>query len=290
MLLSGWMLVLGAASSISPVSMCKADTYTQLLKAEATTLDASARDRIEALSHIYVAGRRASRAVGCRNKDRIIEDQFKAAALFANYVPDAEPLRNALAQYGLLVERGTAGAEHHRRLIGLHVARGDFAQAERLRRQWLSNVPALPRVLPGRFPPGLPVYAVQADGSLVRDSIRLSGDQVVAIVHPRCGHSRRALQNIVAQPAYQGLRAKLVLVVPNGPHWAGDSIAEWNGLHPELPMSVMYMDKRWAAFDRQQTPVFHLVREGRVIETGTGWRGAGEELAPIMRALGLVSN
>lgn len=98
------------------------------------------------------------------------------------------------------------------------------------------------------------------------------------------------VRSIVAQPAYQGLRAKLVLVVPNGPHWAGDSIAEWNGLHPELPMSVMYMDKRWAAFDRQQTPVFHLVREGRVIETGTGWRGAGEELVPIMRALGLVSN
>lgn len=75
--------------------MCKADTYTQLLKAEATTLDASARDRIEALSHIYVAGRTASRTVGCRSKDRVIEDQFKAAALFANYVPDAEPLRNA---------------------------------------------------------------------------------------------------------------------------------------------------------------------------------------------------
>lgn len=79
-----------------------------------------------------------------------------------------------------------------------------------------------------------------------------------------------------------------MLVVPNGPHWAGDSIAEWNGLHPELPMSAMYMDKRWAAFDRQQTPVFHLVREGRIIETGTGWRGAGEEVAPIMRALRLA--
>lgn len=55
-------------------------------------------------------------------------------------------------------------------------------------------------------------------------------------------------------------------------------------------MSVMYMDKRWAAFDRQQTPVFHLVREGRIIETGTGWRGAGEEVSPIMRALRLASD
>ncbi|WP_313438071.1 hypothetical protein [Stenotrophomonas sp.] len=285
MLLTGWMIVVGAASSVGPVPLCRADTYAQLLKVEAATLDASARDRVDALSRIYVASRKASRAVGCRNMGRVIEDQFKAAALFANYVPDAEPLRNALVQYELLIERGTAGPEHHRRLIGLHVARGDFTEAERLRRRWLSSLPALPRVIPGRFPPGLPVYAVHADGSLVRDSIRPNGDQVVAIVHPRCGHSRRALQSIVAQPAYQDLRAKLILVVPSGPYWAGDGIAEWNQLHPGLPMRVMYADKRWADFDRQQTPVFHLVREGRVIETGTGWRGTGEEVAPIMRAL-----
>src|SRR5690606_2730730 len=94
---------------------------------------------------------------------------------------------------------------------------------------------------------------------------------VVVLSHPRCGFSQRAIAAIEADPVLAArLGDALWLAPPNGSLDLSD-IQAWNRAHPGAQLSYAVAMRDWPQFDSWATPVFHFMREGKVVATVTGW-------------------
>ena len=95
--------------------------------------------------------------------------------------------------------------------------------------------------------------------------------QVVAVVHPACGPSARAMGEITGRNDLAWLRDRLILLVPPGSTLPARGMLEWNRSHPDLPMHCMYTRDDWAALASLDTPTFYLMQGTQVIERFQGW-------------------
>lgn len=50
-----------------------------------------------------------------------------------------------------------------------------------------------------------------------------------------------------------------------------DAIREWNMRFPQAPARMIYSRAEWPMFPHWPMPEFHVVRDGRIVETVTGW-------------------
>jgi hypothetical protein len=131
------------------------------------------------------------------------------------------------------------------------------------------------------------------NGSLVRQEIGLEGVRLLVSASFNCGFSRNAAEDIardqVLGPVFE--REALWLMLPPG-HESIDNAMAWNRRTPRAPARLMYSQEEWSMFPDWQTPVFHVLRDGRVVETVVGWpRGEGstrEPLIAMLRRNGLI--
>lgn len=219
--------------------------------------------------------------------DARLQDLFESTALIAFYARDPATLARLQCLYDALVARDLAAEPQHRSMRGALIALQRFAQANALNGR-LSSTPAPLPEIRGTPLPGKPVLRVNSLAQVERAVLAEDGLRVVAVVHPYCGFSRRALQAITTEPQYAWLRDHLQLVVPIGQAWPGQEMLEWNAAHPTLPMQPMVTDASWQVLDTGQTPVFYLLRDGKVIDTVTGWAPEGADLRAIRTALEAV--
>lgn len=263
--------------------------YEKMMAQEVALLGLSPQQRSEELSRTYDSIIEISAFRDECNHVAVekLDDVYSATALMALYRRDVEWVGRIQCLHASMVASGKAEPRHHRKLHGLLIAIRSFGQANDLRQRFAIDVPVLPSLA-----------AVAGDGMTVigmADRVPAkrmvlsphpdSGIQVIAMVHPLCGFSKRALGSILSDPRYAWLRPYLQLVVPREPMWSESAIRSWNEKHPDHPMFAQDMGKVWILMDTLETPVFHLLHKGNLIVSTTGWKGDGEELAVVRRSL-----
>lgn len=210
------------------------------------------------------------------------DDLFRATALLAFYQPEEALLERMRCLHAALPPQALQEAEHHRPLRGALIELRHFEEANRLRARWAMPVAELPVIRGVPATAGMEVLRLAEPGAVERTALpAAAGWQVIALVHPYCGFSQRAMAAITSDPVHAWLLPYLHLVVPPGRDWPERAMRAWNAQHPALPMQPAMPGAAMARFDLRQTPVFHLLRNGEPIATATGWPGNGEELAAL---------
>jgi len=268
-----------------PIAMAvERPLFDSLTQVDRAATSAPVPQRVAAMRSAYAqaAPVRMERSHCLALTDERLEDLFQATALIAFYARDTSSLDRLQCLHDALVTRGQASAAHHRALRGTLISLQQFERANTVGAALADGTP-LPTIR-GSIPQGKPLLGLISVDEAERVALSEDGLRVVAMVHPYCGFSRRALEAITTQAQYAWLRPHLQLVVPIGQQWPGQELIDWNAAHAELPMRPMVVDPAWAGFEQNETPAFHLVRDGTVIATVTGWRGEGAELGAIRAA------
>lgn len=278
-----WMcgLLLMVSTGVSATATPLADRL-QAMDQEALALPLAAR--VQRLQAAYQADPLVSLLVqGCAAVPaERVEDAFAATQLINFYAPDAR----LLDQMQCLLPRlqGEAAqartAELHRALI----AQRRFDQANALRATARLDAMVLPAITGETLAARQVLVLTDADHA-IRRTLPQQGWQVVALVHPYCGFSRRALAAITTDPDFAWLRPHLQLVVPNDQNWPIQQMLDWNRAHPDLPMQPLQPGPAWAALRTGQTPTFHLLKNGELTTTALGWENDGQALRALQELM-----
>jgi hypothetical protein len=251
------------------------------------TLDEDARElplaeRVQRLQAAYQTDPLASGlSQGCQTVPvERVEDAFAATQLLNFYAPDARRLDQMHCLLLRLQKQGkvlkTRTDELHRALI----SQRRFAQANALRTDAGLEAKVLPEIS-GDTTAARQVLVLTDAHHAVRRTLPQQGWQVVALVHPYCGFSQRALAAITADPAFAWLRPHLQLVVPDDQNWPIQHMMEWNRAHPDLPMQPLQPGPDWTTLRTGQTPTFHLLKDGELTATALGWANDGQALRAL---------
>lgn len=207
-----------------------------------------------------------------------VEDAFAATQIINFYAPDARQLEQMQCLLPQLQDASAQArtAELHRAFI----AQRRFAQANALRAAAGLDAKVLPEITGDTAATRQVLTLTDADHA-VRRTLPQQGWQVVALVHPYCGFSQRALAAITTDPAFAGLRRHLQLVVPNDQSWPIQQMLDWNRAHPDLPMQPLQPGPAWTALRTGQTPTFHLLKDGALTTTALGWENDGQALRAL---------
>jgi hypothetical protein len=211
------------------------------------------------------------------NDEKSLDDIFKATALVQLYSLSESHANTLGCLYQKLLRSETVSTWHTITYAGALVSIARFDDANRLLEE-----------IKDRQTSPLPVIK-QAPADANRDSWRLlslkNADeasvsqwtsapehlQVVAVVHPSCGPSARAMAGITTRSDLAWLRGRLTLLVPPDSTLPASGILEWNRANPDLPMHRMYTRDDWAALASLDTPTFYLMQGTQVIERFEGW-------------------
>lgn len=119
---------------------------------------------------------------------------------------------------------------------------------------------------------------LDADGThLVIHSVDISrGPRVVVVSHPLCPFTRQAMREIDASPQLKGLMRKYSRwIAPPDRNMDFTPFADWNGSHPEAPISIAYGYSAWPELDEWGTPTFYFFKDGTLVDTVVGWPRGG---------------
>ena len=115
---------------------------------------------------------------------------------------------------------------------------------------------------------------------------------IVAVSHPMCGPSRRAMAAIEAD-------AGLARIFRGNAHWIApadrrlhlDVLRAWNQDHPLTQFAVAWRRDEWPQIDHWATPTFYFFARGDLVAKVSGWpdEGRHEELMAAARAAGIAS-
>jgi hypothetical protein len=121
------------------------------------------------------------------------------------------------------------------------------------------------------------LWYVSGDASdVLRYSFPLDeGVRVVVSGHPWCHFSRNAAKDIEANAKVAALMERYAIwVVPQHPMPNFTDIAQWNMQHPRLRMRIAYRAEEWRDITSWATPIFYFFKDGRLVDSITGWQNA----------------
>ena len=287
-----WMVAFSISTSMAnPPAAQSNPLYTQLAILNIQLRGESGQRRAEIITEKYrmlAAG--FSPCLRPTGDAAISEELFRATA-FAEFYSLADADVDTLGcLYGELSADGRSTDWHTLTYAGALVTVARFATAN----QYLAQVeggrtPMLPQITSA---PDLPAGAQWRYLSLESDSSAITNAwtpvtgqlQIVAVVHPACAFSARALSDIASQNDLRWLRERLLLLVPPDPSLPAEGILHWNSAHPNLPMQRMYTRSDWQPLSNLDTPTFYLMRGAEVVQVFEGWPNA-EGLAKMQAAL-----
>lgn len=249
---------------------------------EQSTAHESPKGRIAAMLAAYHAyfPEVASQADCSTTASGQLKERFAATAHIARYVADERWLTRMRCLHPQMKDAFPEDETADRALQDLLIATRHFDEAHTLSKRISRRSRALPEIFDQqRQAPGLlvPTDAGRLQWKPWRPS---RGWHVVAMVHPLCGFSRRALEAMTTKDEWSELRDHLQLVVQREPRWSGEpEVRAWNVKNPDLPMAFQANAVGWEELDSYETPVFHIMHNGEMISTIVGWRHEGEPLA-----------
>jgi len=254
--------------------------YQQLVNANAQLRDETGQARGEAVVRLY--RQLTADAHPCAQvaaADSNTDDLFRATAFAELYSLEATDVDTLGCLYRTLAVSGAATDWHTRTYVGALVSVSRYAEANALRlHAAMPSMPVLPQleVSPAAAEPGWRMLALKDATHAWVDAWKPAAHRayVVAVVHPACAFSVRALSDIEQRPELKWLRDDLLLVVPPDASLPVSGLLTWNAAHPRLPMHPMYLRSDWKALTSLDTPTFYLVRDGQVLSSFEGWPNA----------------
>lgn len=251
----------GAASSTP-------DRYDQLVQLNESQRNATGLERSRAViaeyTKLYPAAGDDIESLSAAELD----DLFRATSLVSGYSfsrAHAGVMRHAALA---LEARGALSDWHIRQLAGAFLSSRDFDGAEWARSRWPgADLPALPR-LEGT---GGNILEPVNEQLLEYATIDPGATRIIAVVHPFCGPSSRALADIDSRPELADIKDLLTLLVAPEAELPMAAVLAWNAAHPSLRMRFMNNRSDWAILESLDTPTFHLVSGGKVVRTTEGW-------------------
>lgn len=184
--------------------------------------------------------------------------------------------------------RGLAESAETRRVFNLLLAARRFETAKRFASQHPeANLPDLPSFEDTGAAAGTPtLWEFSANGAgLKRQALDLAPAQI--IVTAGCHFSADAAEDISVDPVLGPVfrrHARWLSLAPGREDL--DSLQEWNRKFPEAPMTPIYDRAEWSIFPIWRMPVFHIVRDGKIVESVVGWsRNPAGNREPLIAAL-----
>lgn len=273
-----WVAALFASSaSVAPGRAAAATLYEQLASLNAQLRSESGQARSEAVVRLYRqltadAHPCLQEGAGAFNDD----DLFRATAFAERYSLETADVDSLGCLYRKLAAAGGLTDWHTQTYAGALVSVSRYSEANDLRaRTGAPGLPVLPELQVPRASagPGWRMLSIQdhMHAQVQAWNPDAHRPQIVAVVHPACAFSVRALSEIEQRPQLQWLRDNLLLVIPPDASLPLDGILEWNAAHPKLRMHPMYLRADWKPLASLDTPTFYLVRDGHVIDSFEGW-------------------
>ncbi|MBD8637247.1 hypothetical protein [Stenotrophomonas sp. CFBP 13725] len=247
--------------------------------------------RIQHLRAVYVSDARVA-ALDTQSSDLCdtvaasdLDDLFAATWQLNFYAREPALLQRMTCLFQRMKQSGTASAQAARDLYGALVAQRRFAAANALGQSEALKVDELP-VVSGERTAGLQVLQLQDALHARLAELPRDGTRVIALVHPYCGFSMDALAAIADDPTLAWLRPQLQVVVPSDNNWPVTRMLEWNAAHPDLPMQPMQPGAAWAPLLTGSTPTFHVLRDGELRASASGWTDDGAALRKLRPVIG----
>lgn len=193
----------------------------------------------------------------------------------------------------LLEQVGKANADDRMYMYRMYLMLRDFHAAE-----------SFAAIHPGVAFPQLPAHGalpddgvmavmrVQDSGTVLVRETRFSQQrlQVIAVVHPTCGFSHRAIDALKDDGAVgRRVLAHVRLVAPQDGQLPLDAFVNWNSAHPDAIVDIVWKERDWPQIpDWSSIPAFYFFREGALVGRVTGWPEEGRmaEISDAWRAAG----
>lgn len=128
------------------------------------------------------------------------------------------------------------------------------------------------------FDPARPaVLSIRNDDNGVRlvprNNSLEKGRRVVAVVHPNCGFSRRAMEVVERDETLQALFRERTTWLASQTHTRPlKPLMDWNVNAKETVVQLVYQEDSWPDHvGFMQTPVFYFLADGELIDTVSGW-------------------
>lgn len=182
------------------------------------------------------------------------------------------------------VRRTLVSSDDAATLYNLCLALHRLPEARRLRRDFpLAKLPPLPEFVDGIPPDNRKptVWRLAADGvQLTREAVDLAPLQIVVTAASHL--SKEAAVAIAADPLLAPVfsaRARWLTLPPGI-----ESIAaarDWNREFPQAPVAMICARSEWQMLPDWRMPQFHIVRDGRELESLAGWDGAASRTALV---------
>ncbi|MCC4598275.1 hypothetical protein NRY95_06620 [Xanthomonas campestris pv. phormiicola] len=204
------------------------------------------------------------------------DDLFRATAYAEFYSLEAADVDVLGCLYRKLAAAGGLTDWHTQTYAGALVTVARYSEANELRRHSGStDLPVLPQLKIPRTVVGSSFRLIALEDRMHARVEAWTPEKhrarIVAVVHPTCAFSVRALSEIEQKPELQWIRDNLLLVVPPDTALAVNGILAWNTAHPKLQMHPMYLRHDWKALTSLDTPTFYLVQDGKVLTSFEGW-------------------
>lgn len=181
------------------------------------------------------------------------------------------------------VRRALVSSDDATTLYNLNLALRRLSDARRLRADYpLAELPPVPPLV-DEIPAGNTaptVWRLDAEARrLTREPVDLAGTRIVVTVV--CNPARDAAA-LISRDALLGpaLRGALWLTLAPG---IEDVVAarEWNRDFPDMGVAMIYDRAEWRLIPDWRVPGFHVVRDGRIVESMAGWNGVTSRAALI---------
>lgn len=214
---------------------------------------------------------------------------WRAAAWAALAAPSPTNADKALSVFEECERRGIVDSLDSRQMRNILLSGRRFEQARRFTATHPdAGLPALPIFddLLASDTQAATVWRMSADGNrLTRTAIDLKPTQIV--VTAGCHFSVAAAQDISADPVLGPVFARHAHWLVNTPGIEDiDAVREWNLRFPNARVEMIHDRGEWLTLPTWSMPKFHIVRDGKVIESVTGWpRSPAANRQPLIDAL-----
>jgi hypothetical protein len=186
------------------------------------------------------------------------------------------------------VRRTLVSSDDAATLYNLNLALHRFPESRRLRGEYpLAKLSALPvfvdAIAPGNTLPT--VWRLDADGKrLTRGTVDLAGTRI--IVTAACHISKAAAADIAADALLAPLFERHALWLTAAPGIEDIAAArDWNHEFPRTPVAMIYDRDEWRMIPDWRMPQFHVVRDGREMESLAGWDGSARSRTALVAML-----
>ncbi|WP_414540308.1 hypothetical protein [Stenotrophomonas forensis] len=286
-----WISCLRFGALLLPSIPCCAhiaDTIPQRFEAmsavEQLHRDSASSTRMNAVMRAYEQLRR--HAAGIPDDQQDLDDLhalLDAARLALVYQPGQRLHQDVDHAVSLLLAKNAATRREFELLYDAAIGARSFDDATRVKHLHPTiNRPVPPRIVeatPGALSGISVLRPGEAEDTLARESLEIQkGRWLVIVASPSCSFSNRATAYFETSAHFRNvLEARGISTIWLQPVEKALNLERartWSDAHPQFRLFWARSQSDWPMLGNWDTPTFHLLEDGVLLATHTGWRGA----------------